>query len=316
MAARVERALVDLAGLLVMVDALEEVLLARLLDLVCTGALGVGMLDELLLLQVVVQIRVGQVLREALHDLVLALPDVVPAALGVTVLLGVLVGGLLGLLGHQRAHALEVRIGQQNLVLLDVLAQLRQHLLALVANRGEPAKVVEAEVVVLNILLVDIERGANHVDDSDRHVADVDDTSVGAQDAAALGHDGSGVGVVENPVVLLGVLLNVINQLDHGEDGAHAVGKAAAAAGLLTHAAVTQRNLLVLLAHGVAAHAHLGKHEAGVGEGGRLVGGHRKLDVQAEVLVQNPVHEHADLALALLVDVVQANLVNVELVLA
>ena len=31
------------------------------------------------------QIRVGQVLREALHDLVLALPDVVPAALGVAV---------------------------------------------------------------------------------------------------------------------------------------------------------------------------------------------------------------------------------------
>ena len=32
--------------------------------------------------------------------------------------------------------------------------------------------------------------------------------------------------------------------------------------------------------------------------------------------MQNPVHEHADLALALLVDVVQTNLVNVELVLA
>lgn len=39
-AARIERALVDLARLLVMVDAIKEVLLARLLNLVCTGALG------------------------------------------------------------------------------------------------------------------------------------------------------------------------------------------------------------------------------------------------------------------------------------
>ena len=62
------------------------------------------------------------------------------------------------------------------------------------------------------------------------HVADVDDTSVGTQHAAALGDDGGRVGVVENPVVLLGVLLNVIDQLDHGEDGAHAVGKAATTA--------------------------------------------------------------------------------------
>ena len=81
-AAGIERALVDLARLLVVVDAVEEVLLARLLDLIRTGALGVGMLDELLLLQVVVQVRVGQVLREALHDLVLALPDVGGSARG------------------------------------------------------------------------------------------------------------------------------------------------------------------------------------------------------------------------------------------
>ncbi len=128
-------------------------------------------------------------------------------------------------------------------MLLDVLAQLREHLLALVADRGEPTKVVEAKVIVLDILLVDIERGANHVDNRDRHVADVDDASVGTQHTAALGDDGGRVGVVENPVILLGILLNVIDQLDHGEDGAHAVGKAAATASLLTHAAVTQWNL-------------------------------------------------------------------------
>ncbi|VWM11662.1 Uncharacterised protein [Collinsella intestinalis] len=79
---------------------------------------------------------------------------------------------------------------------------------------------------------------------------------------------------------------------------------------------MAQRNLLVLLAHGVTAHAHLGEDEVGVGEGGLLIGGDRQLDVQAEVLVQDPVDEHANLALALLVDVVQADLLNLELLFA
>ena len=201
-------------------------------------------------------------------------------------------------------------------MLLDVLAQLRQHLLALVTDAGEPTEVVEAEVIVLDVLLVDLERGAHEVDDGDGHIADVDDSGVRAHHAARLGHDRSGVGVVEDPIRGLGVLLHIIDELDHGEDGAHAVSETAATAGLLTDAAMAQRDLLVLLAHGVTAHAHLGEDEVGVGEGGLLIGGDRQLDVQAEVLVQDPVDEHANLALALLVDVVQADLLNLELLFA
>ena len=69
-AAGVEGALVDLTRLLVPVDTGEQIGLAGLLHLVGAGALGVGVLHKLLLLQVVVEIGVGQVLREELHDLV------------------------------------------------------------------------------------------------------------------------------------------------------------------------------------------------------------------------------------------------------
>ena len=227
-------------------------------------------------------------------------------------LLAVLLLGLVGL--DEGALVLEEGLGHEDLVLVDVLAELGQDLLAFDLDGREPAKVVEPKVVVDDVLLAHAQGRGGNVDDGDGHVADVDDARVGAQHAAGLGDDGSWVGVVEDPVVLLGVLLNVVDELDHREDGAHAVGEAAAAAGLLANAAVAQRDLLVLLAHRVAAHAHLRKDEGGVGEGLGLVGGHRELDVQAKVLVEDPVNEHADLALALLVDVVEANLVDLELV--
>ncbi len=53
-------------------------------------------------------------------------------------------------------------------------------------------------------------------------------------------------------------------------------------------AAMAQGIFSSLLAHGVAANAHLGENEVGVGESGLLIGGDRQLDVQAEVLVQDP----------------------------
>ena len=60
------------------------------------------------------------------------------------------------------------------------------------------------------------------------------------------------------------ILLHVINHLNHGKQRAQAVGQSAAATGLLSHTAVTQRDLLILFSHGVFPYAHLGKDKAGI----------------------------------------------------
>ena len=302
MTAGIEGVGVHLAGLEVVVDAVEQVLFAGLLHLVGAGMVRVRMLHELLGLQIVVQVGIGQVLREVFHDLVLALPHIVPAALGVAVL----VGG-----GSQSTHALEVAFRQKDLLLLDVGAQLGHQILAAVLDGGEPAEVVQAKVIVNDLLLVlDAHGSCHHVNDGDGHIADVDDPCLRAQLAAGFGYDGGGVGVVQDPVVLLGILFHIINQLDHGEDGAHSVSHAAAAAGLLSHAAVAQGDLFVLLPHGVAAHAHLGKHKRGIGVSLLHIGGDHQLDVGIQLLVQDPVHHNGNLVLPLLVDIEQTDLVH------
>ena len=226
--------------------------------------------------------------------------------------------GALLLDGHaQGGLVLQVGRGHQDLVLLDVGPQRLHQVLTLVLDGGEPAEVVQAKVIVDDVLLVlDFHGGGHHVDDGDGHIADVDDPGVGPQLPAGLGDDGGGVGVVQDPVVLLGVFLHIVNDLHHGEDGAHTVGHTAGAAGLLTHAAVAQGDLLVLLPHGVLAHAHLGEDEGGVGVGGFGVGGDGELNVALEILVQNPVHNHGYLVLALLVDVEQTDFVHFQLGLA
>ena len=300
MAAGVEHILIHNARLQVAVDALEEVLFPGLHDLVGPGVGGIGVLNELLLLEVVVQVRVGQSVGEVLHDLIDALPHIVPAALGMAVDALAGQGGLVGL---------EECLGHQDLVLHDIVAQGRHDVLAVVLNGGKPAEVVQAVVVVNDLLLVlDAHGRSHHVDNGDGHVTDVDDPCVGPQAAAGLGDNGCGVGVVEYPVVGLGVLLRVVNDLHHGEDRAHPVGHAAAAAGLLAHAAVAQGNLLILLAHGVLAHPHLGEDEGGVLVGGLHIRGHSQLDVAFQLLVENPVHHYANLVLPLLVDIKEANL--------
>ena len=170
---------------------------------------------------------------------------------------------------------------------------------------------VQTKVIVNDLLLVlDAHGSCHHVNDGDGHIADVDDPCLRAQLAAGFGYDGGGVGVVQDPVVLLGILFHIINQLDHGEDGAHSVSHAAAAAGLLSHAAVAQGDLFVLLPHGVAAHAHLGKHKRGIGVSLLHIGGDHQLDVGIQLLVQDPVHHNGNLVLPLLVDIEQTDLVH------
>ena len=151
------------------------------------------MLHELLGLQIVVQVGIGQVLREVFHDLVLALPHIVPAALGVAVL----AAG-----GGQGAHALEVAFRQKDLVLLDVGAQLGHQILAVVLDGGEPAEVVQAKVIVNDLLLVlDAHGSCHHVNDGDGHIADVDDFRIWTKSSSCFSYDSCWVRVVEHPSI-------------------------------------------------------------------------------------------------------------------
>ena len=199
-------------------------------------------------------------------------------------------------------------------VLGHVLLDLGHKVVAvLIVDLGEPAVVVQAVVAVLQLATVlDAAHDGHLVHEVDRHVADVDDLAVRAQHAAGLGHDGGRVGVVEHPCVGA-PLLHVVEDLDDAADGAHAVGDAAGAAGLLAEHAVLQRNLLVLLAHGVLADADVGEHEVDAGESGLGVGRVVELDlggVLAEVDLAGLCHD----LLALGVVVIEGDLVHREAV--
>ena len=95
MAAGIEDGLLDLTGLQILVNAVKEVLLTALHDLVGTGMIRIRMLHKFLLLQVVIQVCVWQRVREIDHDLIDTLPDIVPAAFGMAVLF--LSGAAMGL---------------------------------------------------------------------------------------------------------------------------------------------------------------------------------------------------------------------------
>lgn len=55
--------------------------------------------------------------------------------------------------------------------------------------------------------------------------------------------------------------LDQIDQLNHRQDGAQSVGQPTRSAGFLADHAVTQGDLLVLLAHFVLTDAHLSEHK-------------------------------------------------------
>ena len=172
---------------------------------------------------------------------------------------------------------------------------------------------VEAVVAVLQLATVlDAAHTAHLIHEVDRHVADVDDAAVGAQHAAGFGDDGRGVGVVEHPGVGA-VLLHVVQDLDDTADGAHTVGDAASAAGLLTNAAVLEGDLLVELAHSVETHADVSKDEVGPGECGLGVGGVVELNL-GSVLMEVGLAGLGHGLLALGVVVVEGHLVDREAV--
>ena len=73
---------------------------------------------------------------------------------------------------------------------------------------------------------------------------------------------------------------------------------------------MAQRDLLVLLPHGVLTHPHLGKDEGGILVRGLRIGGGNQFDAAFQILMENPVHHYGNLVLPLLVDVEQADFIH------
>ena len=228
----------------------EDFLLTALDNLVRTRVLDIGMCHDIVLAEVIFQIRVRQRVRverrEALDHLERDLPrriDVLDTGVALDVL-------------------------EVVAVLPDVVADLRHEILArlLVLDARPPTEVVEAEVFPLDVMQRLAARDLRHLAlDVDRHVADVEDAGVRAEAARCLCNDGRRVRVVEHPGVRR-IFLHIVDDLDDAADGAHAVGDAARAAGLLAEHAVLQRNLLILRAHLVLADADMREHEVDVRE--------------------------------------------------
>ena len=94
---------------------------------------------------------------------------------------------------------------------------------------------VKSKVIRNNIMAVTVKDVSHVPHDGNRHIADVQDTGIGAQPVHCLCHNGGWVGVVDNPVISAGILLTVINDIHHGVNGAQSIGKPARTAGFLAN---------------------------------------------------------------------------------
>ena len=211
-------------------------------------------------------------------------------------------------------HHVALLIFRHVAVFGHILLEFLGHVFAVEADLGEPAEVVEAEVIHLQVVAVAAQDLGHVALDGHRHIADVQDAGVGTQLEGRLGHDGRRVGVVDDPVGGFGPLFAVVDQFHHGIDGAQAVGQAAGAAGFLAHHAVLQGDLLILFTHGVEPHAHLGEDEVRIGHSGLRVGGQGQLQVGVKHL-HHMADDNAHGFLALGVDVVEDQFLEFEFVL-
>ena len=274
--------------------SIKDALLAAFHDLIGTGVVGIAALYNFIAQQVVLHIGVGQIVMESRADVLGVCVGVQPGRIAVQHI-------ALGVLGHIA-------------VLCYIALELLGHILTVQAHLGEPAEVVQTKVVHFQIMTVALQNLGHVALDGNRHIADVQDTSLRAQTEGCLCHDGSGVGVVDDPVGGLCVLLAVIDQLHHGVDGTQTVSQTARAAGLLTHNAVLQRDFLVLLTHSVQADTHLCKDEICIGHGNFRVGGQGQLQFRVEHF-----HHMADddthSLLTLCVVIVEHQLIQLEAIL-
>ncbi len=139
------------------------------------------------------------------------------------------------------------------------------------------------------------------------HITNIQHPRVRTQAAYPFGHNRRRVGVVHDPCFFIRILLYQVDKLDHRQDSAQTVSKAAWPAGLLAYYAMAQRDLLILLAHFVLADAHLGKDEVCSAEGGFGIAGDGKLN-RVAVVADHLLHYRGQRTLACLIDIIEADL--------
>ena len=155
-----------------------------------------------------------------------------------------------------------------------MFAQFRHQIVTLqIFNRGPPAEVVQPIVAHAHLLAVLEADDLRHPPfDTDRHIANVENSGVRTQATGRFRHNGRRVGVVQHPGVRR-IFFHIVHQLQDAADGAHTVGDTARAAGFLPQHAVAQRNFFIFFTHRVFAHADMRHHEINVGKGRLRVGG-------------------------------------------
>ena len=279
-----------------LVEHLEGFLLVAVHNLVCTGVVGVEMVDLILGVEVVLQVGVGQEVAVHIADhLAHEAEGIHPAALQ----------GMLSLTDGELVDGSGQDLLQLGQVVLTGL---------LIQDLGEPAIVVQTKVAglqIVNGLAQDLCVDAHN---ADGHIADVDDAVVTGEDTlGGFSHDGSGVGVVQHPS-LGSVLTDVTDDVAHGGDGAHAVGKAAGAAGLLADAVVLQSNLLIHFTHLQTTGTDLHKCKVNTGESHLRIGGFYDLALGI-VLPHQDLAVAGNLALTLGLVIVEGDLLDGEALL-
>ncbi|MOA37927.1 hypothetical protein D3C78_1595640 [compost metagenome] len=104
----------------------------------------------------------------------------------------------------------------------------------------------------------------------------------------------------------MGEALDQIDKLNHRQNCAQSVGQPAWSAGFLADYTVTQWDLLILLAHFVLTHAHLGKNKVRAAEGHFWIVGNRENNALA-VIAYDFFNDWRNGVLARSIDIIKAN---------
>ncbi len=274
-------------GLFILLGGGKQFFLTTVHHFVGAGIVRVLMLYNLIRHQVVLQIRVRQILGEVIHDRLNVAPGFHP----------------------RRIRVLRVGFGcifGQQAKFGDMAAHLRQFILAIHQYPGKPAEVVKAKVIHLQLVAIHTQNGPYVTHGCDRHIANIQHPGFWPQAAHTLGDDGRRVRVVNDPRFFVGITINHVDQLNHWQNGAQTVRQPARAAGLLADNAVTQGDLLILLAHFVLTDTHLGEDEMGTAKGHFRVAGDDKFNALT-VIANHLLHHRRDGVLPRVINVVEAN---------
>ena len=187
--------------------------------------------------------------------------------------------------------------------------QRAQHVLAVDPDRAHPGQVVEADLVDLDARRRDVEQLGHEALERDRDVAQPDRPVAGVEQGAR--HDADRVREVDDPRVRRRTLHDLLGDLEHDRHRAQRLREPAGARRLLTDAAARQRQRLVAQPRLLPADADLDQHEVGAVERALELAGDLEPAGEAGA-VEHPARERADDLAALVGDVVQRELLDVE----